>query len=49
MRSLINPYAGPAQLIVAFEAVVIGAIGSLCLVVDKLTTLLFVHILLAVM
>jgi branched-chain amino acid transport system permease protein len=29
MRSLINPYAGPAQLIFAFEAVVIGGIGSL--------------------
>jgi len=29
MRSLISPYAGPAQLIFAFEAVVIGGIGSL--------------------
>ncbi|MEO8683725.1 MAG: branched-chain amino acid ABC transporter permease [Devosia sp.] len=29
MRALINPYAGPAQLIFAFEAVVIGGIGSL--------------------
>ncbi len=29
MRSLINPYVGPAQLIFAFEAVVIGGIGSL--------------------
>ncbi len=29
MRSIINPYAGPAQLIFAFEAVVIGGIGSL--------------------
>lgn len=29
MRSLVNPYAGPAQLIFAFEAVVIGGIGSL--------------------
>lgn len=29
MRSLINPYAGPPQLIFAFEAVVIGGIGSL--------------------
>ena len=29
MRSLINPYAGPAQLIFAFEAVIIGGIGSL--------------------
>lgn len=29
MRSLINPYAGPAQLIFSFEAVVIGGIGSL--------------------
>ena len=29
MRSLINPYAGPAQLLFAFEAVVIGGIGSL--------------------
>lgn len=29
MRSLINPYTGPTQLIFAFEAVVIGGIGSL--------------------
>jgi branched-chain amino acid transport system permease protein len=29
MRALISPYAGPAQLIFAFEAVVIGGIGSL--------------------
>jgi len=29
MRALVNPYAGPAQLITAFEAVVIGGIGSL--------------------
>lgn len=29
MRALINPYAGPMQLITAFEAVVIGGIGSL--------------------
>lgn len=29
MRAQINPYAGPAQLIFAFEAVVIGGIGSL--------------------
>ena len=29
MRALINPYAGPAQLLFAFEAVVIGGIGSL--------------------
>jgi len=29
MRALINPYAGPAELIYAFEAVVIGGIGSL--------------------
>jgi branched-chain amino acid transport system permease protein len=29
MRALINPYAGPTQLIFAFEAVVIGGIGSL--------------------
>lgn len=29
MRSLINPYSGPAELIYAFEAVVIGGIGSL--------------------
>lgn len=29
MRSLINPYAGPAQLIFSFETVVIGGIGSL--------------------
>ncbi|WP_404405230.1 branched-chain amino acid ABC transporter permease [Pelagibacterium halotolerans] len=29
MRALITPYAGPAQLIFAFEAVVIGGIGSL--------------------
>jgi branched-chain amino acid transport system permease protein len=29
MRALINPYAGPSQLIFAFEAVVIGGIGSL--------------------
>jgi len=29
MRALVNPYAGPAQLIFAFEAVVIGGIGSL--------------------
>jgi branched-chain amino acid transport system permease protein len=28
-RSLVSPYAGPAQLIFAFEAVVIGGIGSL--------------------
>ncbi|WP_423065148.1 branched-chain amino acid ABC transporter permease [Devosia sp. CN2-171] len=29
MRALINPYSGPQQLIFAFEAVVIGGIGSL--------------------
>ncbi|HSV47529.1 MAG TPA: branched-chain amino acid ABC transporter permease, partial [Ramlibacter sp.] len=29
MRALVNPYAGPMQLITAFEAVVIGGIGSL--------------------
>ncbi len=29
MRSLINPNTGPTQLIFAFEAVVIGGIGSL--------------------
>lgn len=29
MRALVNPYAGPAQLLFAFEAVVIGGIGSL--------------------
>lgn len=29
MRALVNPYAGPVQLITAFEAVVIGGIGSL--------------------
>ncbi len=29
MRALINPYSGPAELIYAFEAVVIGGIGSL--------------------
>jgi branched-chain amino acid transport system permease protein len=29
MRSTFDPYAGPAQLIFAFEAVVIGGIGSL--------------------
>ena len=29
MRALISPYAGPMQLIFAFEAVVIGGIGSL--------------------
>lgn len=29
MRALVTPYAGPAQLITAFEAVVIGGIGSL--------------------
>lgn len=29
MRALISPYAGPTQLIFAFEAVVIGGIGSL--------------------
>ena len=29
MRALITPYAGPAQLIFAFEAVVIGGVGSL--------------------
>lgn len=29
MRALVNPYAGPLQLIAAFEAVVIGGIGSL--------------------
>lgn len=29
MRALITPYAGPAQLIFAFESVVIGGIGSL--------------------
>lgn len=29
MRSLINPYGGPVQLLFAFEAVVIGGIGSL--------------------
>jgi len=28
-RALVDPYAGPAQLIYAFEAVVIGGIGSL--------------------
>jgi len=29
MRALISPYSGPAQLIFAFEAVVIGGVGSL--------------------
>lgn len=29
MRALVSPYAGPTQLIFAFEAVVIGGIGSL--------------------
>lgn len=29
MRGLVSPYAGPSQLIFAFEAVVIGGIGSL--------------------
>jgi len=29
MRAVIGPYSGPAQLIFAFEAVVIGGIGSL--------------------
>lgn len=29
MRALVTPYAGPTQLIFAFEAVVIGGIGSL--------------------
>jgi branched-chain amino acid transport system permease protein len=29
MRALISPYSGPTQLIFAFEAVVIGGIGSL--------------------
>ncbi len=29
MRALINPYSGPTQLIYAFEAVVIGGIGSI--------------------
>jgi branched-chain amino acid transport system permease protein len=29
MRALINPYSGPAELIYAFEAVVIGGLGSL--------------------
>lgn len=29
MQALVNPYAGPMQLITAFEAVVIGGIGSL--------------------
>jgi branched-chain amino acid transport system permease protein len=29
MRALVNPYSGPQQLIFAFEAVVIGGIGSL--------------------
>lgn len=29
MRALINPYSGPAEMIYAFEAVVIGGIGSL--------------------
>lgn len=29
MRGLVTPYAGPTQLIFAFEAVVIGGIGSL--------------------
>ena len=29
MRALISPYSGPSQLIFAFEAVVIGGIGSL--------------------
>lgn len=29
MRAIVSPYAGPTQLIFAFEAVVIGGIGSL--------------------
>ena len=29
MRATFDPYSGPAQLIFAFEAVVIGGIGSL--------------------